>query len=113
MSGSPTNRQTHYRHRIDGGVASDVTEIWGAAQDTDWFPGLNTPFRLRIGMDNTGTGAMVTGPQLRVSKNGAAYQAVTTTSTIVKGTDASPTPSDAALTTTTFDLTAGSGTAVA
>src|SRR5215216_1605634 len=116
MSGSPTNRQTHYRHRIDGGVASDVTEIWGAAQDTDWYPGLGTPFRLRLGMDNTGTGAMVTGPQLRVSKNGGAYQAVTTTSTIVKGTDASPTASsasDASLTTTTFDLTAGSGTAVA
>jgi hypothetical protein len=71
-----------------------------------------TTFRIRFTISNTGTAAsgVIT---LRASKNGAAYTAVTTSSTNGgRSADASTATDGTSFTTAQFLLTAGPGTAV-
>lgn len=113
MSGSPNNIQEHFRIRIDGN-AVDGTPTWGAAEDTNFWPGYDSHFRVRFALTNTGSGTAGNFALYYELNNSGTWTAVTTTSNVVRGVDAS---SNADLTSgvpsvANFRLTAGSGTAV-
>jgi hypothetical protein len=111
MSGSPNSRQNHFRIRLDGKIVAS-TPTWGAAEDGNWFPGLDAPFRVRFAIDNTG-GAGSGNLRIWCRKNGGTAAQVTTTSTVVRSVDDSATGTGGAIATGTFRLTAGAGAAVA
>ncbi len=111
MSGSPTLAQVHFRFRND---PSRITSPnWVAAEDANisWPEDYN--LRIRITVNNTGTGS--SGAMLlRYSKNGGAYTTVTTSSNDVRAVDASANAAvGLTLATSEFALTAGAGTAEA
>lgn len=79
--------QSHFRFRSDAGAA-DASPTWGAAEDASSFNPGTSPFRVRVSLANRDAAATL-NHELRVSKNGGAYTAVTTSSTNgVKSTDA-------------------------
>jgi hypothetical protein len=83
--------QRHYRFRTDALAVNDPSPVWGAVEDTGGFvPALNTPFRLRFTVTNTGSSNSASSPwRLYLSKNAGAYAQITTTSTGgVKAVDA-------------------------
>jgi hypothetical protein len=106
--GSPTLRQNHYRFRVDGSDR-EATPTWGAAEDTTYYPGQDTPFRLRFAVDNTGTAAAATGPWPAYSLNGGAYTLINASSSVVRIQDASSGGASANIATANLRLTAGSG----
>jgi hypothetical protein len=106
--GSPTLRQNHYRFRVDGSDR-EATPTWGAAEDTTYYPGQDTPFRLRFAVDNTGTAAAATGPWPAYSLNGGAYTLINASSSVVRIQDASSGGVSANIATANLRLTAGSG----
>jgi hypothetical protein len=108
MSGVANGRQNSSRFRVDGALVNN-TPTWADVENADYFPGLDTPFRLRIACDNTG-GAPLSSCILMCSKNGGAYQQVTTASTIAKIVEGSS-DSGSVTKVSTFRLTAGTGTA--
>jgi hypothetical protein len=105
--------QRTFRVRTDAGAVDAASPTWGAAQDSNYYPGLETNFRLRFSVNNTASTAG--GPYtLYLSKNGGAYVAITTSSTNgVQSANASSDADGAAIATANFRLGAGSGTASA
>lgn len=83
----------HFRFRTDAG-AVDATPTWGANQDANVTLGDASAFRLRVSVLNDGN--MPGGGQfsLKASKNGGAFQDITTGSQNVKAADASSSPDD-------------------
>jgi hypothetical protein len=112
MSGSPNYVMSRYRFRTDAGAVED-TPTWGAAENTTYAPGVDSPFRLRVGLDNTGTasGNVQYRIRYRVKEPGGAfgaYASASTTSAHVRtSTAASSSGDNAAL--STARLTAGGG----
>lgn len=53
-AGTPVSRITHYRGRSDTGTV-DGSPTWLAAEDTSFSATVGTAFRIRIGVENTGT----------------------------------------------------------
>jgi hypothetical protein len=106
--------QAKFRFRTDAS-AVDTAATWGAAENTNWNPSI-TPgdkFRLRFTINSTGSTASASAAwNLRVSKNGGAFTAITTTTRTlgVIAADASASADNTAI--TTNQLTAGSGTRV-
>jgi hypothetical protein len=113
MSGSPSNEQRHFRVRIDG-KAVDSTPTWGAAEDANFWPGYDAPFRVRFAVSNVGTGTAGNFASYYELNNSGTWVLITTTSSVVRGVDASSNGALASNTPSTanFRLTAGSGTAV-
>ncbi len=111
MSGTPNSRQNHFRFRNGDNTNSSESGPWTwlAAEDANFYPSLDTPFRIRFALDNTGTASENTR-QLMYSLNGNTYTAVTTSSNVIRGADAGLSD-NVALTTANFQLTAGAGTA--
>jgi len=112
MSSSPNLNQVHYRIRTDTG-AVDATPTWAAAEDTSISLAVETNFRIRFVVQNTGTADSSTPFILRVSKNGGAYTAVTTTSGATLGAqsaDASTSTDGTIIAPANYRLTAGAGT---
>lgn len=72
--------QSAFRFRVDTTAAQGGSPVWGAAQNVNYSPSLDTPFRLRFQIENTGsTGGGATTYNILVSRNGGAYAAVPTT----------------------------------
>jgi len=72
--------QSAFRFRVDTTAAQGGSPVWGAAQNVNYSPPLDTPFRLRFQIENTGsTGGGATTYNILVSRNGGAYAAVPTT----------------------------------
>jgi hypothetical protein len=105
--------QDHSRIRSDTTAADPGTPVWETTIDQaaalDWPT--DTTFRIRFVVSNTGDAVANSPYQIYVSKNSAAYAAVTTTSSNVQSADASSSADALALTTGNFQLTAGTGTA--
>ena len=113
MSGSPINEQRHFRVRIDG-LPVDSTPTWAAAEDVNFWPGYDAPFRVRFAISNTGTGTAGTFSLFYELNNSGTWVAVTTTSNVVRAVDAcSHTNGSQVPLAANLRLTAGSGTAVA
>ena len=77
--------QSHYRFGID--ELAESTHGWHAAEDKNPVAGViavNTPFLLRFTIQANATGLTNIDAEFQVRKNGGAYQAITTTSSIVK-----------------------------
>lgn len=77
--------QSHYRFGID--ELAESTHGWHAAEDTDPGQGViavDTTFLLRFVSQCDGTAQSNVDCEYQVSRNGGAYQNITTTSTIVK-----------------------------
>jgi hypothetical protein len=105
--------QVRYRFRTDA-AAVDSTPTWAAAENTNYYPGLETAFRLRFTVNNTGTAAGAGPHIIRLSKNAGAYAAITTSSTAgVQSVNAGASADEATIATANFRLTAGTGTALA
>lgn len=65
--------QTRFRFRVDRGTV-DGTPVWGAGENVNYFPGVNTVFRIRFEVQNTGTTTTSSVPwQIFCSQNGGAY----------------------------------------
>lgn len=116
MTGVAAAKLSHYRYRIDGKLVN-TAPTWGAAEDTTYFPGYDSPFRLRVAIDNsTGAAAAGTGT-LQFRLNGGTWTTLTTATTPVKVSDlgASATVlSTTAITTAALRLTVpGAGAAQA
>lgn len=109
MTSTPTLRQNSFRFRLDASLVNS-TPTFADVENANWWPGLDTPFRLRIAADNTGVGS-ASGNILMCSQNGGTYQQVTTTSTICKMVEGC---ADSASTSkiSTYRLTAGAGTSM-
>ncbi len=105
-AGSPNNRQVHYRTRTDSG-GIDASPTWGAAEDTAFWPGYNTNFRLRAVVENTGTAAGSIGSASFFRCGFATAVAISTTSAFIKAADASTSADAAAV--TVQRLTSGTG----
>jgi len=101
--------QRTFRIRTDAG-AVDATPTWGAAQDVNFSPAVETNFRVRFSVNNTTPSA--SGPfVLRLSKNGGAYAAITTSSTGgIQSANASSDADEAVIATANIRLGAGTGT---
>jgi len=78
-----TNQQV-FRFRTDSLAADQATAgacTWGAAQNVNYNPPLDTPFRIRFAIADTGTTSVgATAWRIFASYNGGAYAQVTTTS---------------------------------
>ena len=72
--------QANFRVRNDDG--GEATASWLAALNTNVSLKAGRTFRLRFDCSETGTTSATLTGQLRCSKNGAAFQSVTATSTI-------------------------------
>ena len=108
---------THYRFGIN--ELTESTHGWHAALDTNPAQGaiaVNTTFLLRFTVQETGgTAAGNTDSQFQCSRNGGAFQNITTTSTIVKAVTTSVFANAANLTkrltgTGTFEASGAGGT---
>jgi len=98
--------QAGFRGRNDDG--SETTATFKAAQNTNWTQQVDTNFRVRFLMQNSGTTALNNlVAQLEFTLNGGASTNVTGASTVVRAT-ASPNVTDAA--NITQQLTGGTGT---
>jgi hypothetical protein len=102
--------QTRYRFRSDAATV-DAAPTWAANENTTYFPGLSTNFRLRFEVQNTGSTS--TGAQtwnLFFSRNASAYAQVSVSSSYVQSVAASVDADNTAL--TVRRLTADAGTFV-
>src|SRR6476469_7479822 len=98
--------QAAFRIRNDDG--SETTATWKAAQNVNTAITVDTNFRVRFLMQNSGTtGSNNLVAQLEYSLNGGAYTNVNASSTVVRSS-ASPNVTDAA--NITQQLTGGTGT---
>ncbi len=92
-----TLKQEHFRFRTDVG-AVDGTPAWGAAEDAaiGAFTPNDAPFRLRVSISNFAASDAASQPyELYLSKNGAGFAAITTSSTGgVKSSSAASSDSD-------------------
>jgi hypothetical protein len=104
--GSPNHRQIHFRTRTDSGTV-DASPTWGAAEDTAYWPGYDTNTRLRVGVENTGTGGGNVGAWAYVRNGITTTTALGTATTFVKAVDAGSSADATAV--TTQRLTAGTG----
>lgn len=109
----PTNRvydQAGFRGRNDDG--SETTATWKAAENTDWSQAVDENFRFRAVVDETALGDAnaVLDFKLQYNLNGAGWNDVNTTSSVVR-TTLSPNVANGAA--TTRQLAAGTGTFVA
>jgi hypothetical protein len=115
VSSSPTLAQVHFRVRTDTATVDTASPTWAAAEDTSVSLAVETTFRIRFVVQNTGTAASTSPTVLRVSKNGGAYTAVTTSSGATLGAQsdsgASSDADEAGINSANFRLTAGAGTA--
>lgn len=109
-SSSPVSRVTHYRGRSDSG-AVDASPTWLAAEDTSFSVTPGTNFRIRIGVENTGTATdTITQPDTTrgIIRCGHAANTFTNLGNVINGADAG---SDAdATNVVTQRLTNGTGT---
>jgi hypothetical protein len=114
MSGTPNVKQNHFRFQVDGNcVASGAGgQYWAAAENVNFYPGVDAPFKLRFAVENTGT-ANQSNCILYYQKNGGGWVAVSTSSSNVRTTDASSNGANAVIATTMFGCSAGAGTATA
>jgi hypothetical protein len=113
---NPFLEQNYYRIRDDTTAADPGTPNWITTenQSTREVIDVDTTFRIRFVVSNTGTGAANSPYQLYVNKNSTSYVAVTASSTGgAQSADASSSADALALTTGNFQLTAGTGTAAA
>ena len=77
-------RQSCFRLRSDTN-APDGTPTWLAAEQSSVFPGLDTMFRVRVGVDNIGTTTAGSNTYtLQYSRNGGAWTSITTLTSVVK-----------------------------
>jgi hypothetical protein len=108
-SGTPVSRITHYRGRSDTGTV-DGTPTWIAAEDTPFSVTVGTAFRIRIGVENTGTASdTITAPDTTrgINRCGHTEVAFATYAAIINGADAGS--STDATDVTTQRLTSGTG----
>lgn len=112
-SGTPVSRITHYRGRSDTGAVDDVP-TWIANEDTAFSVTVGTNFRLRIGVENTGTASdtavtpsNVTSPRSGIRRCGYADNTFTAHSNVLNGADAGS--SADATNVTVQRLTSGTG----
>lgn len=114
MSGAPIFGQEHFRFRSDTGTVNNASPTWLAAEDTSvTMLATTVPFRLRIGVQNTGT-ATASLANLLWSKNGGAYTTFSTASSgVIYNSSASSDVDNTGVTTGNFRLTAMSGGKIA
>jgi hypothetical protein len=112
MSGTPNVKQNHFRFQVDGNCVASGSggQYWAAAENTNFYPGLDAPFKLRFAVENTGT-ANQANCILYYQKNGGGWVAVSTSSSNVRTTDASSNAANATIATTMFGCSAGAGLA--
>ena len=82
---SATVNQWAFRGRNDDG--NETTATWKAALSTNWSQTVNENFRVRIGVSVSSGTFSPPGVYLQYNLNGAGWNNVTTTSSVVKGTD--------------------------
>jgi hypothetical protein len=107
---TPVSRITNYRGRSDTGTV-DGTPTWIAAENTAFGVTPGTNFRIRIGVENTGTAAdTITQPDTTrgIARCGYASVAYATVASLLNGADAGS--SADATDVTTQRLTSGTGT---
>jgi hypothetical protein len=118
--GTPVTVQDHFRIRSDTTAANPGTPVWVTTEDQANSPTscltypLDTSFRIRFVISNTGTGDQTANFGLMFSQNGGAYtniNIISNTTQPVRAADASSDVTATALTTANFQLSAGSGTA--
>jgi len=106
--GTPFTNQVHFRFRTDAETV-DATPTWGSTEDqATYIPALDTAFRVRFTVENTGTTNMRSSRSLYYSLNGGAYVSVTTTSSVVRAVDAGASADGDAI--ATQRLTSATGT---
>jgi hypothetical protein len=109
MSGTPVSRIVHYRGRSDTGAVDDAPTFI-AAEDTSFSVTPGTNFRIRIGVENTGTGSdTITAPDTTRGIVRCGYSAVAyaTLANVINGADAGSSADAANV--TTQRLTSGTG----
>lgn len=109
-AGSPVSRITHYRGRSDGGGVDD-TPTWIAAEDTSFGVTVGTAFRIRIGVENTGTAndtINVPDTTRGISRCGYSSLAYSSLGNVINAADASTDIEGANV--TVQRLTSGTGT---
>src|SRR5512143_1915614 len=91
-SSSPVSRVTHYRLRSDT-AAVDTAPTWmSAGEDAAQSVTVGTNFRIRIGVENTGTAAdTITAPDTTrgISRCGYAAATFATLASFINGANAS------------------------
>ena len=110
MSGTPVSRITHYRGRSDTG-AIDASPTFIAAEDTPFSVTIGTAFRIRIGVENTGTGTdTITAPDTTrgIQRCGQPAAAFSSLANVINGADAGSSADAANV--ATQRLTNGTGT---
>ena len=110
---NPFNEQNFFRIRDDSTAADPGTPNWISTenQSTAVVIDADTNFRIRFVVSNSGTANSTSDFGLYVNKNSTSYAAVTASSSNVQAADASSSADATALTTSNFQLTAGTGTA--
>lgn len=97
-----TVNQNHYRGRNDDGT--ETTATWIAAEDTVFSQAVNTTFRLRVKYNVVPIGNLTFADQLQYNLNGAGWNSITTSSSVIKAVTSSNVTN---ATVTTEQLTAG------
>jgi hypothetical protein len=108
-AGTPVSRITHYRGRSDTG-AVDGAPSWIAAEDTSFGVTVGTNFRIRIGVENTGTASdTVIAPDATrgIARCGYATGTFANLANIINGADAGSSADAANI--ATQRLTSGTG----
>ena len=114
--GTPIYAQKHFRFRTGTDIVNNATPTWAQPEDVSIPSGSYAAinYRLRISVENTGAGSPANTWTLRYSKNGGAYTAITTSSSVVQAVDASTSVDDTQianqLLTASSGFFAGSGT---
>lgn len=85
MAGTPSLAQSHFRNGNDDGNEAAYTFL--AALDATAVLNTNTNYILRLGIVNSGTATATGGYQWQYNKNGAGWNDITTTSSVVKSVD--------------------------
>ena len=100
MAGTPLLIQTHFRFRNDTGAADDAPN-WAANEDTDLTWDVDKAVRLRLLIQNTGTGTITKIWELRYQKNGSGgyIGGAGIVSTQIRGCDAGSSTSPTVITT--------------
>ena len=86
LATGPIHDQTAFRGRNDDGT--EVTATWKAAENTNWTQLVDTNFRVRFAISNTGTASIGNG-QLQYNRNGAGWNNVTGASSVVRSSASS------------------------
>jgi hypothetical protein len=110
--GAPVSRITNYRGRSDTGTV-DGTPTWIAAENTSFSVTVGTAFRIRIGLENTGTASDTatspgSGTPTGISRCGYDDLSYGSLTLVINGADAGS--SADATDVTTQRLTSGTGT---